>query len=81
MHLAPTKTIYLVYLHDDFISYAITVQCWAIEWNLCIMSTFQKSSDYQGVLVFQFILHDKLPFGTSNKCADNTGVLVFKCLH
>ena len=33
--------------------------------------------DYQGVLIFQVILYDKAPFGTSTKCMDNAVVLIF----
>ena len=45
------------------------------------LGTSHKYSDNQGALVVQFILLDKLSFGTSTKCVDDAGVLVFKCLH
>ena len=41
--------------------------------------TNQKCPGYQGVLIFQVSLHDKVPFGTITKCVDCAGVLIFKC--
>ena len=43
--------------------------------------TNQKSPDYQGALIFQVILYDKVPFGTSTKCVDYAGVIILKCPH
>ena len=47
-----------------------------IQWNLCIMDTLgsTKSQDYQGFLIFQVILHDKVSFGSTAKCLDYAGV-------
>ena len=36
---------------------------------------------YQGVLIFQVILYDKVSLGTSTKCLDYAGVLIYKCPH
>ena len=41
----------------------------------------KKCPDYQGVLIFQVILYDKVQFGTSAKCLDYAGVHIFKCPH
>ena len=41
----------------------------------------KKCPDYQGVLIFQVILYDKVQFGTSAKCLDYAGVRIFKCPH
>ena len=43
------------------------------------LGTDKKCPDYQGVLIFQVILYDKVQFGTSTKCLDYAGVLIFKC--
>ena len=50
---------------------------------LCIWTPWdqQKCQDYQGFLIFQFTLYEKVPFGTSTKCTDYAGVLIFKCPH
>ena len=40
------------------------------------LGTSKKFPDYQGVLIFQVILYDKVP---STKCLDYAGVLIFKC--
>ena len=40
------------------------------------LGTNQKYPDYQGVLIFQVILYDKVPFGTSSKCVEYAGVLI-----
>ena len=55
----------------------------AIQWNLCNMDTLgpKKCPDYQGVLIFQVILFDKVQFGTSAKCLDYAGVHIFNCPH
>ena len=45
------------------------------------LGTDKKCPDYQGVLIFQVILYDKVQFGTSPKCLDYAGVLIFKCPH
>ena len=34
-----------------------------IQWNLCIMNTDHKFSEYQGVLILEVSLYDKVPFG------------------
>ena len=54
-----------------------------MQWNVCIMDTLGpvKCPDYQGVPIFQVILYDKVPLGTSTKYVDCTGVLIFKCPH
>ena len=39
----------------------------------------KKCPDYQGVLIFQVSLPDKVPFGTTTKCVDYVGVPIFKC--
>ena len=36
---------------------------------------------HPGVLIFQVILHHKVQFGTSTKCLDYAGVLIFKFPH
>ena len=33
----------------------------------------------KNVQIFQVILYDKLQFGTSTKCLNYAGVLIFKC--
>ena len=45
--------------------------------NDTLRPTNQECSDYQGVLIFQVILYDKVPFMTSIKCVDYAGVLIF----
>ena len=37
-----------------------------------------KCPDYQGVLIFQINLYDKVSFETITKCVDYAGVLIFK---
>ena len=41
----------------------------------------KKCPDFQGVLIFQVILYEEVPFGTSAKYLDYTGVHIFKCPH
>ena len=41
----------------------------------------QKCPGYQGVLVFQVILYEKVTFGTSSKSLDYAGVHILKCPH
>ena len=38
------------------------------------LGTSQKCPDYQGVLIFQVSLHDKVSFGTTARCVDYAGV-------
>ena len=38
----------------------------------------QKCPDYQRVMIFQVILCDKVPFGTTTECVDYAGVLIFQ---
>ena len=45
------------------------------------LGTGQKCPDYQGVLIFQVIVYDKVPFETSSKCVNYSGVYIFKCPH
>ena len=45
------------------------------------IGTNQYRPDYQSVLIFQVILHDKVPFVTSTKRVDYVGVLIFKWSH
>ena len=45
------------------------------------LGTGKKCPDYQGVLIFQVILYEKVPFGTLTKCLDDAGVRIFKCPH
>ena len=45
------------------------------------LGTEKKCPDYQGVLIVQVILYDKVQFETSTKCLDYVGVLIFKCPH
>ena len=56
-----------------------------LQWNLCIvdghLGTGQKFPDYQGVLIFQVIVYDKVPFETSSKYVNYSGVYIFKCPH
>ena len=40
------------------------------------LGTDKKCPDYQGVLIFQVILYDKVQFGTSAKCLDYAGVRI-----
>ena len=42
------------------------------------LGTNKKCPDYQGVLIFQVSLHDKVSFGIITKCVDYTGALIFK---
>ena len=43
------------------------------------LGTNQRCPDYQGVLIFQVSLYDKVPFGTIARCPDYAGVHIFKC--
>ena len=45
------------------------------------LGTNQTCPDCQGILILQVILYDKVSFGTSTKCVDYAGVLIFKCPH
>ena len=45
------------------------------------LGTGKKCPDYQGVLIFQVVLYEKVLFGTSSKCLDYAGVHIFKCPH
>ena len=45
------------------------------------LGTSKKCPDYQGALVFQVILYEKVPFETLPKCLDYVGVQIFKCPH
>ena len=45
------------------------------------LGTSKKCPDYQGLLIFQVILYEKVSFGTSTKCLDYAGVHIFKGPH
>ena len=55
----------------------------ALQWNLCIKDTLGPTKSvhayYQGVLIFQVSLYDKVPFGTRTTCVEYAGVPIFKC--
>ena len=42
------------------------------------LGTSQKCPDYQGVLIFQVSLHDKVSFGITARCEDYTGVRIMQ---
>ena len=39
----------------------------------------RKCPDYQGTLIIQLSLYDKVSFGTTTECVEYPGVLIFKC--
>ena len=41
-----------------------------LQWNLRIMDTLGPIKSVQIIMVFQVILYEKVPFGTSTKCVD-----------
>ena len=53
----------------------------SISSGTCVLWPLRLTKSAQGILIFQVILHEKLPFGTSIKCVDYAGVLIVKCPH
>ena len=45
------------------------------------LGTNKKYPDYQGVLIFQVVLYEKVPFGILTMSLDYAGVHIFKCPH
>ena len=45
------------------------------------LGTGKKHLDYHGVLIFQFILYEKVPFGTLTKYLDYAEVSIFSRFH
>ena len=42
------------------------------------LETNKMCPDYQGVLIFQVVLYEKVQF---RKCPDHAGIQIFKCPH